>query len=43
MATADLMPELHKETKIKKSALQLLLFLVGVFIIWFLSTYVGGA
>lgn len=41
IATVDLMPELHKEEVIRKSALQLTLFLFGVFIIWFLSTYVG--
>jgi len=43
MATADLIPELHKETKIKKSALQLVLFLLGVILIWFVGTVFGNA
>ncbi|MBI5061503.1 MAG: ZIP family metal transporter [Candidatus Aenigmarchaeota archaeon] len=38
IATADLIPELHKETKIKKSVIQLILFLFGVFMIWFVGT-----
>lgn len=41
MATADLIPELHKETKIKKSVVQLILFLIGVFLIWFIGTAFG--
>jgi len=43
MAMADLVPELHKEEKIKKSAIQLLIFLLGVLLIWFISiTFTGG-
>ncbi len=42
MATADLIPELHKETKIKKSAIQLVLFLFGAALIWLLATFFVG-
>ena len=34
LATTDLIPELHKETRIKKSLLQLLFLLLGVFVIY---------
>ncbi len=34
LSTADLIPELHKETELKKSLLQLLFFLLGVGLIW---------
>lgn len=34
IATADLIPELHKETTLKKSLIQLLMFLLGIIIMY---------
>ncbi len=34
IASADLLPELHKERNIQRSALQLILFLLGIAVIW---------
>lgn len=42
IATSDLIPELHKEEKIKKSALQLILFLLGVAVIWLVQMFFAG-
>ena len=36
VATTDLIPELHKETKTAKSAAQFLLLLLGIALMWFL-------
>ncbi|MFH0832811.1 MAG: ZIP family metal transporter [Candidatus Aenigmatarchaeota archaeon] len=43
MSMADLVPELHKEENISKSALQLILFLFGVLLIWGVSAVFGSA
>ncbi|MBU1131057.1 ZIP family metal transporter [Patescibacteria group bacterium] len=37
IATADLIPELHKETKMSKSLLQLVSFIIGAFIMYLLT------
>ena len=37
IAVADLFPELHKETKMSKSLIQLVSFVVGVALMYFLT------
>ncbi|MCX6785375.1 MAG: ZIP family metal transporter [Candidatus Komeilibacteria bacterium] len=39
IATADLIPELHKETKISRSLLQLFSFIFGIFIMYLFTFY----
>jgi len=41
IASADLLPELHKERNIPKAILQLILFLLGIGIIWAMTVYMG--
>jgi len=40
IATADLLPELHKERNIQRAFVQLFYFLLGIFIIWVLPMFV---
>ncbi|MCX6769687.1 MAG: ZIP family metal transporter [Candidatus Micrarchaeota archaeon] len=42
IASADLMPELHKEKRTKESTLQLLLLLAGAAAIWLVARMMGG-
>ena len=42
VASADLMPELHKEKRPKSSLVQLLLLLLGAALIWLMAAYLGG-
>ena len=42
IATTDLIPEIHKETEIKKSAIQLTLMVVGILLIWIVSKMFEG-
>ncbi len=37
IATADLIPELHKETKMSKSLVQIISFILGVYIMYLLA------
>lgn len=39
IASADLIPELHKETKIKNSAIQIFLFSVGILVMYLLRLF----
>ena len=41
VASADLMPELHKEKRPKSSFVQLLLLLLGAAVIWLMAAFVG--
>lgn len=41
IASADLIPELHKETKIERSALQLLFFVAGIAVMYGLLVFLG--
>ncbi len=42
IASADLLPELHKERNIQRSIIQLLLFFSGIAVIWALTQFVPG-
>lgn len=42
IASADLLPELHKERNIQKAFQQLCFFLLGVAIIWVMTSYIHG-
>ena len=39
IATTDLIPEIHKEKELKKSAIQFLMMILGILVIWAAKTY----
>jgi len=42
ISTTDLIPEIHKETEIKKTFIQFILMLFGIFLVWFAKRFFEG-
>jgi zinc and cadmium transporter len=42
IATADLIPELHKEKNTSKTILSFSFFVLGIGLMWALKVYMGG-
>jgi zinc and cadmium transporter len=42
IAAVDLLPEIHKETDNVKTAFSLMLFVIGIWLMWLMKFWFGG-